>query len=446
MKQLIYLAVLALIPVSVFAQQSFDDDVNTELDKMYQNQNRASAPQVQVNVQQAPAAQQAPAQQATVAQATAQTTSAPTAAQPAPAKEAVQTQSQTTNVVTAAPAAPAAQAVQAQAVQTQTAPKAAGEPTIQIQKESTTVIEAAPLTESKADKLRKARQETEVQTEQKLVEKLETSRMEDEKRRAEVLFGDKFTQLQTPPPAQQPQQAVVAAPVVVQQQSPQPVPVVLPEQQVVAPPVAKEEAAGVSEEKIKEEPVKKENKTYMSLLGGIGEYNNSNIQGQYALGIGIGKRINDRFLLEGQFNYSDFHIQEYSGGAINPFTGTFYPRIVNMAQYEGLFEAKYELLGGTFRPLVGAAAAYTYRTYNDIQFGNPGDTGSSNALDFGILAGADFNISESFSLGFEVLYLWNLANQETINNSYQTFNGNSGIPTPENMGNMNTSLVGRITF
>src|SRR5438045_3203689 len=40
----------------------------------------------------------------------------------------------------------------------------------------TTYVEATPLEESRADRLRKARQDTEVQTEQKIVEKLEQSR------------------------------------------------------------------------------------------------------------------------------------------------------------------------------------------------------------------------------------------------------------------------------
>ena len=62
-------------------------------------------------------------------------------------------------------------------------------------KQPTTVIEASPLTESKAETIRKARQDAELATEQTIVEKLEMSRMEDEKRRAEVLFGDKFNSL-----------------------------------------------------------------------------------------------------------------------------------------------------------------------------------------------------------------------------------------------------------
>lgn len=64
-----------------------------------------------------------------------------------------------------------------------------------VYKQPTTVVEASPLVESKAEKIRKSRQDAEVATEQGIVEKLEQSRLEDEKRRAEVLFGDKFNVL-----------------------------------------------------------------------------------------------------------------------------------------------------------------------------------------------------------------------------------------------------------
>ncbi|MBV2168346.1 MAG: hypothetical protein KUL82_06530, partial [Bdellovibrio sp.] len=88
----------------------------------------------------------------------------------------------------------------------------------QIQKQPTTVIEASPLSESRAEQIRRARQDAELQTEQRIVEKLEQSRMEDEKKRAGVLFGDKFNQLDNGQQQQQAvQQPVYAQPVQVQQ-------------------------------------------------------------------------------------------------------------------------------------------------------------------------------------------------------------------------------------
>ena len=64
-----------------------------------------------------------------------------------------------------------------------------------VQKQPITVVEASPLSASNADSIRKNRQEEEMRTETRIVEKLELSRMEDEKKRAQVLFGDKFDAL-----------------------------------------------------------------------------------------------------------------------------------------------------------------------------------------------------------------------------------------------------------
>ena len=88
----------------------------------------------------------------------------------------------------------------------------------QVQKQPTTYIEASPLKKSRADQIREARQQVEADTESKIVEKLEVSRMEDEKRRADVLFGEKFNQV-----GQQQSQAVVIAPAPVAVVAPAPI-------------------------------------------------------------------------------------------------------------------------------------------------------------------------------------------------------------------------------
>ena len=127
MKNLGLLAVLVLVTASGWAQKSFDDEVNSELDSMYQERHSEKH-------------------------------DVPVPAQLAPASS----------------------------MQVNVQP---------VQKQPTTVIEATPLTESRAEKMRRARQDTELQTEQKIVEKLEQSRIEDEKKRSDVLFGDRFNQL-----------------------------------------------------------------------------------------------------------------------------------------------------------------------------------------------------------------------------------------------------------
>src|SRR6185312_2601845 len=197
------LAVMALMPVAVMAQTNLDSEVNAELEKMYKEQATAtqaqaasanSGVQTQAAVSAAPAVQAAPAAPAVVV-------AAPVAAAPAVQPTVVQTQTVVAPATATVSAAPAAQAAVS-------APSAVVQPT--------TVIEASPLTESGAEKLRKARQEAELYTEQNIVQKLEQSRLEDEKKRADVLFGDKFNQLNNQQNAQA-APAVVAAPVAVQQ-------------------------------------------------------------------------------------------------------------------------------------------------------------------------------------------------------------------------------------
>ncbi len=60
---------------------------------------------------------------------------------------------------------------------------------VQVQKQPVTYIQDTPLEESKAERLRKTRQSVEVETEQRIVEKLEQSRLEDEKKRQQSIFG-----------------------------------------------------------------------------------------------------------------------------------------------------------------------------------------------------------------------------------------------------------------
>lgn len=87
-----------------------------------------------------------------------------------------------------------------------------------VQQQPTTYVQAQPVSESRAEAMRKAREHAEVQTEQKIVEKLEQSRLDDERDRADRLFGNRFES-----PEQKP--APAPAPVVV---APAPVAVVAP--------------------------------------------------------------------------------------------------------------------------------------------------------------------------------------------------------------------------
>jgi len=400
-------AVSLVLSATAFAQSdySFDDEVNAELNKMYDqggapaNNGRAKGPQVQVNVQSSPAA-------------------------------AANAQAQ----------APVQQTVAQAAVQTQ----------------PTTIVQASPVQESKAESLRKNRQDAEVQTEQKIVEKLEESRLKDEQRRSEVLFGDKFNQLQNN------SVNVVSSPgavIATQQQQPvAPVAQIAPAPPVVevaAAPVVKQEVdkEGVRNEvrlsleemkaKEKEGDEKKKHETYVSALVGVGDYPDvQNIRSKYAAGLSVGSKINDRLLWEGSFIYSQYDVyQSY-------LTGYPYPTITQMNQYGGQALVKYQIFGGIFRPVIGGVLGYTYRTYKDEFYAYTNNQATSQAVDAGVMAGADLEVSDGFSIGLDVRYMWNLTSQVSNQGLQQAFSQNTyGSSTPvESLSYMTIGLVGRATF
>jgi hypothetical protein len=409
----------AFVPVAVMAQGSLDEEINAELDRMYQNQLRSqtqsakpsAGPAVQVNVQAQP--------QVTSLQSTNQGTNT--------------TQDQ----------------FQSQA---------------QAQKQPTTLIEASPLVESRADKMRKTRQDAEVSTEQTIVEKLEESRLEDEKRRAEVLFGDKFNSLSNQNNAQA--VAPAAAPVI--QQAPVvPVPIVVQEQVIAVPAAPKVAEDKLDSESIrgelnavltefKKEDVKPKPKTYFGLMTGAGDYPDAvNVKGEYSLGLSLGRKFDDHLVGEMSFLYTNFQVEQppqYGNGACIPnyLSGgcDYYPRITELNQYATAGLVKYQFLSGSLRPEVGALMSYTYRTFSDKQFALTDAVLTSHAIDLGLMLGASIELSESFSLGLDYRYLWNITNKVSGNSLQKSsIYQNSSNSTPiEELSYYNLSIVGRATF
>lgn len=377
MKNVLRVLVLtAFIPVAVLAQSTnnLDEEVSAEIDKMYQQQQQTAGSSTTGNGNQT--------------QVTTQVT-VPLTLQNQP------------------------QAVSAAQVQ------------------PTTVIEASPLTESKAERMRKSRQDAELATEQTIVEKLEQSRLEDEKRRAEVLFGDKFNTMMQQQQKQDAQVVVqqgdnATAVVAVDQKAEAvqtPVVVAAPVKEEVIVEVKKEEKQELDKEAIRGEvsaalaemnhKEEKKSSTYISAIIGAGDYPDAkNVRGQYALGVEIGRKFDDRLIAAGSFMYSNYQVEQRDGGcAYDAFGYSCYPRITDMNQYSTSALVKYQLLGGMLRPEIGALVSYTYRTFTDSQFALSSDTVSSQAFDMGLQTGLALELSESFGLGFDFRYMWNLTNR-----------------------------------
>ena len=277
----------------------------------------------------------------------------------------------------------------------------------------TTIVEASPVSESRAEILRKERVNAEVQTEQKIVEKLEDSRLQEEKARAERLFGNKLDAQ----PA-----AVVVAPVAV--------PVVVPatnevkatnvtierveiiqprEEKAEEPKIEKLEPIAppiiVKTEVKAEEPVKK-SAVYVSGIAGNLNYNASNVKSNYGLGVAIGTILDERFALELSYFYSNHYINTFWQA----------PLYNQLDQNDVSASAKYYILAGKLRPYAGASVTYINRTYNErVRSGtywniNKNDSETTSAVNFGVLGGVEFQLSENFMIGGGLEYNINVMN------------------------------------
>lgn len=335
--------------------------------------------------------------------------------------------------------------VQAAPIQVQQAPA----PTVQ----PATVVEAAPVTESRAEQLRKARQGAEVATEQKIVEKLEEERLKEEQARAERLFGTKLDAAQAKaleeaaanmnsgklaptPVAPAPAQVTIEKVEIIQ---PAPIAPVAPpevksitveEKEVVAPAVVAPAApAAVSKmevEPAEEEAPVKESQLYVSgSLGGV-TYDASNVKGNFGGGFAIGTLVKERVAVEASFLYSNHYIDTFW----NP--GIFR----ELDQYDIGVRAKYYILPTRLKPYIGAGASYIIRSYNQrIVTSNGFQTQTvagpsedqTESINLDLLAGADFQVNEMISVGAGLGYSTNLMNRNEFdfNNYYATLPENT---------------------
>jgi hypothetical protein len=293
----------------------------------------------------------------------------------------------------------------------------------------TTSVEAAPLTDSRAEALRKAREGAEINTEQKIVEKLEESRLKDEKKRADRLFGNRLDsddsedakpaprekEQQPPaayvppqPPPQQPQVIVVQTPVVKEKE------VIEQPQQPQAQPIVNDDA-GRGEIRDRDDRDRdgdnwRDGKWYIGgLIGGL-SYNTPNARGNVATGVSVGKEYANGLVLDGAFIYSNVYLSNYW---VDP--GFF----TNVNEYSGVFTVKYNFMRDWIRPYAGGNIAYTYRSYTDRSYYGdvyPNDSSvSSQSIDLGIVGGVDVMVNDTFSVGGDLRYNFNIV---SLSNNY----------------------------
>lgn len=302
-----------------------------------------------------------------------------------------------------------------------------------VQKQPETIVEGSPLSNSRADSIRRGRQEEELRTESKIVEKLEQSRLEDEKKRASILFGDQFDTLQN-------QQAQPAAQQLAPVQAPssQVQPIIINQNETLTRDAVREEVRAALTEDDKAIMPSLEQK-YFTANAAIGQYPDiESVKGNYALGAGFGTRF-DYFLVEGSFLYSNYTLDA-------KYVDSFYQvRSANfdMNQYQGMISTKYQLIGGFVRPVVGGLIAYSYRQYvanNNTSYGSAGtEFGTSHAIDLGLIAGIDLEFSDKMSAGFDMKYMYNMSSKI----SGATAAGSTPV---EQLQYFTTGLFARVNF
>ncbi|MBL7543590.1 MAG: hypothetical protein JNL11_07215 [Bdellovibrionaceae bacterium] len=296
--------------------------------------------------------------------------------------------------------------------------------TQQIQKQPVTYVEASPMVESRADVMKKSRLDQEAQTETKIVEKLEQSRLDDEKRRADVLFGNKFDQMnkgqvssQVVEPVQPSQPAM--PPVIIQQVAPPPA----EQKDVLTREAIREEIQSAL--KVEDEvPSTAVETKYFSALVGFPDYPDStNVRGNYSLGATFGTKYDDTYAVEGTFVFSNFSMNPmYHNGFLAPD--------MDVNQYSGSIGMKYFMLSGMVKPFVGGLGQYTYRTFQwananyGSYYSNNETSTNSHAVDLGVNVGADVVFNSKFTVGIDYRYFFNLSsrrNQSAF--AYQPYYG-----------------------
>ncbi len=319
----------------------------------------------------------------------------------------------------------------------------------QVQRQAQVDVTAAPLQKSRAEQIREARQQAEINTENSIVEKLEVSRIEDEKRRAQQILGNTNPVVIQNVNQNTAAAAAVVAPAVVAPVVVAPAPV--PPPPVVVAPVA---PIAVIVHEREDEPEEKPHRDpkYFSGNIGVSQYPDvRNVRGNYSLGAALGIKVSDAYAVEGSFTYGNYTLDTRAPGYYDYTSGTYIPASMDVDQYAFGIATKWFFSDSLIRPYVGGAAQYSYRTYKWSQSnycsycsGSNSNTANSSAVDLGFLVGTDFQLTKNFSLGLDFRYFFNFINR--VNASNGSALNTSYVDNLEKFQYYNLGLVGSYYF
>lgn len=243
-------------------------------------------------------------------------------------------------------------------------------------------------TDAKLDAIKKVRQDVEQKNDSKIIEKLEKTRLEEEKNLAEKIDATNLKDDKKQPIEAQP----------VQQQQP----TVKIEKVEVIQPVAAIQPLAEDKKEEKVEEKSEERQWYVGVGVGNVIYN-GNVMTKSNFGVMVGTMLDEHLAVEGSLTYTSLSLTNYwnGGGTQNYLFGS-------MDQYDAAAALKYYVLNSLrFRPYVGASADYIYRQYKDAYYGSYNNyaTGqNTNSFNVGVLGGIDVRLTERLSIGGEFKY------------------------------------------
>ena len=297
----------------------------------------------------------------------------------------------------------------------------------------TTSVQAAPLSASRAEQLRQARRNAELMTEQVVAEKLEESRIADEKRRVQKLIGTNLDsqpvqQVQPQVQAVQVEKKVISVdlkPTAVEGNTPLQVEKI--EQKAViiednknsyAKEIKEESTVSSIRSELKADVKTKQNYSHQFFIStglGLTEYDAVNVDSQIATSVSIGTIMSNKYIVEGMFAYSNHLVDRCGLGSCNSAGLNVFGIYDELDQYNFSGSAKFAPAFGRIRPHVGGLLSFTHRQYveKNAFFNNYGRPRSAetDAFDIGVVTGVDIRLGKNLLIGGEYKYISNISSQ-----------------------------------
>ena len=266
-----------------------------------------------------------------------------------------------------------------------------------------------PISTSYASELKKSRQEAEIQTEQKIVEKLESSRLRDEQERLKKLFNEGTYKTHTTAAKVAPRHTVVVE-----------------DGHVV-------DGSDVYAEVVTPVQEKSEDSIYIGIYGGQSSNltrSLKNVNSYGSFGVSFGSYDETGLILESSFFYSNHKLDKgYENLYKNNINNYRESYLTDVHQMSGSLSLKYTPFSRRFKPYAGVAISYNYWIYSadvnssysckGISFKYCSNQVKADSVDLGANLGVDFRMNHRVSIGFNMFVnVLNLYNNRPHNRTY----------------------------